>query len=168
VLKLSSAGAHLWSTYLGESNWGRGSTDTGNAIAVDGDGIVYVTGYVYNGPFSTFVVKLSASGAHLWSTYLVAPMNHSTGIAVDGAGNVYVTGYTSFHYLDTTHNRDAFLVKIQEGAGEGGGEGQGEGGGGCSGTKGVGGKSTDFFGDLLLLVVSVSALFLLGQNGKTS
>jgi hypothetical protein len=128
VVKLSESGAHLWSTYLGGSG-----LDGGRGIAVDDAGNVFVTGYTgssgwVSGGFDTtldgggdaFVVKLSGSGAHLWSTYVGGSSgDDGRGIAVDGAGNVFVTGDTwSFGWVsggfDTTHNgdRDAFVVKL--------------------------------------------------------
>jgi len=126
VAKLSSSGGHLWSTYLGGSWW-----DEGWGIAVDGSGNVYVTGMtqssgwvsggydtIYNGVSDAFVVKLSASGAHLWSTYL-GGADWGYGIVVDGSGNLYVTGDTSSSGwvsggYDTTFNglEDAFVVKL--------------------------------------------------------
>jgi len=65
-----------------------------------------------------------------WGTYLGgSEYDEGRGIAVDGDGNVYVTGWTSSSGwvsggLDTTHNggTDAFVVKIQDGAGEGEGD----------------------------------------------
>ena len=110
VVKLSSSGAHLWSTYLGGAN-GTGTfrEEEGNGIAVDASGNVFVSGVTrtsgwisggwdtsYNGgTYDGFVVKLSGSGAHLWSTYLGGDSSdESPGIAVDASGNVLVTGWT--------------------------------------------------------------------------
>jgi Beta-propeller repeat len=95
----------LYSTYLG----GNGN-DFAQAIAVDGQGNVYVTGYTGSTDFPTqnpfqatlrsnadvFVTKLSASGNGLiYSTYLGGNgAGFERGIAVDGQGNAYVTGNT--------------------------------------------------------------------------
>jgi hypothetical protein len=132
VVKLSSSGAHLWSTYLGGSG-----DDQGNGIAVNGAGNVFVAGTTasagwtssgfdtsYNGGDDAFVVKLSSSGAHLWSTYL-GGSGSETGkaIATDGSGNVYVTGETASSGwtsggFDTSYNgggyyqMDAFAAKL--------------------------------------------------------
>ena len=133
VAKLSSSGAHLWSTYLGGSD-----EDYGGGIAVDRAGNVFVTGMTessgwVSGGFDTtynggtgyyggdaFVAVLSGSGAHLWSTYLGGSGNdRGKDIAVDNAGNVFVTGTTySSGWVsggfDTTYNGwgNAFAVKL--------------------------------------------------------
>ncbi len=131
VAKLSSAGAHVWSTYLGGS-----SDEYGTDITVDSVANVLVTGDTrssgwVNGGFDTsydgggdaFVAKLSPSGAHLWSTYL-GGTNFEAGddIAVDGAGNVLVTGDTQSSSwvnggFDTSYDgvQDAFVAKIRDG-----------------------------------------------------
>jgi hypothetical protein len=137
VVKLSSGGAHLWSTYLGG-----GMGEHGYGIAVDASGGVYVTGTTssfgwasggydttHNGGWwDTFLVKLSSSGAHLWSTYLGGSGEDSGhGVAVDASGSVYVTGHTKSSGwtsggFDTTYNGsgdygDAFVAKLSsEGA----------------------------------------------------
>jgi uncharacterized protein (TIGR03437 family) len=98
----------IFSVYLGGS-----LPDSGNAIAVDAAGNVYVAGEtqspdfpVTRGAFQTtpggaqfsrdaFVVKLSPTGDLLYSTYLGGNYDEAaTGIAVDDAGNAYVTGWT--------------------------------------------------------------------------
>jgi hypothetical protein len=116
VTKLNASGSGLvYSTYIGGSN-----NDYGRAIAVDGSGNAYVTGYtsssdydVTAGAFQTtkvggyadvFVTKLNASGSGLvYSTYIGGSSDdYGSGIAVDGSGNAYVTGYTSSSDYDVT------------------------------------------------------------------
>ena len=103
--------ALIYSTYLGGSG-----DDDGAAIAVDGGGNAYVTGYTRSANFPTagnplqgrfagggsfgddaFVAKVDAAGSALvYSTYLGGSGDESGhGIAVDGAGNAYVTGHTN-------------------------------------------------------------------------
>ncbi len=135
MAKLSPSGAHLWSTYLGGSDY-----DAGWGIAVDSAGNVLVTGNTrssgwvsggfdtsHNGPYDAFVAKLSPSGAHLWSTYLGGSNQDSGyGIAVDSAGNVLVAGYTESSGwvsggFDTSYNGggDAFVGKIHDSPAQG-------------------------------------------------
>jgi hypothetical protein len=119
VAKLSPEGGLLWNTFLGSSS--SNSTfgpDTGNGIAVDSSGSVFVTGsssgtwgnpvHAFsndpNGFASTdaFVAKLSSSGALLWNTFLGASGNAllrtysgndvGLGVAVDNSDNVFVSG----------------------------------------------------------------------------
>jgi hypothetical protein len=96
----------VYSTYIGGS-----SDEVGSAIAVDGSGNAYVTGWtsstdydVTPGAFQTtngggrdvFVTKLNAAGTALvYSTY-IGGSGYDLGyaIAVDGSGNAYVTGDT--------------------------------------------------------------------------
>jgi len=136
VVKVSVSGEHLWSTYLGGMDF-----DWGEAIAVDAMGAAYVTGQTmssgwvsggfdtsFNGgtDYSTdgFVVKLSSSGGHVWSTYLGGTeADEGTGIAVNAMGNLYVTGGTeSSDWVSggfdtsftggTDYPTDGFVVKL--------------------------------------------------------
>src|SRR5207244_2399077 len=121
-----------YSTYLGGL-----SSDVGTAIAVDGLGNAYVTGYTSSSDFPTqtplqgqlhgtgpnvFVAKLKAAGTTLaYSTYIGGSgIDHGNGIAVDASGNVYITGDTAstdFPTLNaqqpaTAGNVDAFVTKL--------------------------------------------------------
>jgi hypothetical protein len=129
VVKLSSSGAHVWSTYLG----GQG-LDVGWGIATDATGDVFVVGetesagWISLGYDATlggyrdgFVVKLAGAGTYLWSTYLGGDdLDYGYSVATDSDGNAYVAGTTyssgwvSGGY-DTTFNgglKDAFAVKL--------------------------------------------------------
>lgn len=108
VVKLSPHGAHLWSTYLGGASY-----DEARAAAIDpANGALYVAGMTaspgwVSGGWNTthnagvsgsgaedgFVVKLSPTGAHLWSTYLGGnSMDSANAIVVGDDGAVYVAG----------------------------------------------------------------------------
>jgi hypothetical protein len=114
VTKLTPAGnALVYSTYLG----GGGVDDVGRAIAVDGAGSAYVTGWS-----GAVVSKLALAGnALVYSTYLSGGGTHvGYGIAVDGAGAVYVTGQTESNFPTQSPYQatfqggtlDAFVAKL--------------------------------------------------------
>jgi len=128
VVKLSTDGAHVWSTYLGGAY-----VDYSYGIEVDSGGNVYVTGQTvspswvsggwdttFNGGLESFVVKLNTSGAHQWSSYIGGTGNDAgQGIALDSSANVYVTGVTNSSGWvsdgwDTSSNglKDGFVVKL--------------------------------------------------------
>lgn len=126
VAKIDPAGQSLLSaTFLGGSR-----ADSGNAIALDGQGNAYVTGYTSSSDFPTvkafqpvkgtgfgssiaFLAKLSPDlGALLYGTYIggtnstfagpgVADEN-GYGVAVQAPGFAYVTGYSSTTNFPTT------------------------------------------------------------------
>ena len=94
----------MWSTYLGG-----GENDSGYDVAIDSGGSVLVTGCTVSsgwvsggfdatyggGSCDAFVVKLSPSGGHLWSTYLGDNEPKTLqGVAVDSADNVLIVGFT--------------------------------------------------------------------------
>jgi len=130
LVKLDTSGAHLWSTYLG----GATGNDYGYGVVVDGSENVCVTGYTksagwvslgwdtsFGGNGDAFVVELTASGDHVWSSYLGGTADdYGQGICVDGSGNVYITGYTNSSSWvaggwDTIRaERDGFVVKLTE------------------------------------------------------
>ncbi|MEN6425146.1 MAG: SBBP repeat-containing protein [Phycisphaerales bacterium] len=117
-----------WSAYVGGSDY-----EESEAIAADASGNIYMTGYTVSSAWATsgfdstldgssdaFVAKFTASGAHLWSTYVGGGnAEYGYAIATDLSGCVYVGGdtYSSDWMtggLDTTLDgeRDAFLVKL--------------------------------------------------------
>jgi hypothetical protein len=106
VAKFNSAGALLFSTYIGGSG-----VDVGNAIAVDASGAIYVAGYTYSTDFpvtagalqlanagscDAFLFKLSPTGdTLLYATYLGGSgADTASGVALDSNGNVYLGGWT--------------------------------------------------------------------------
>lgn len=129
LVKLDASGAHDWSTYLG----GEQSMEFAYGVAVDplDDSVVVVGqtasnswisgGYdVKRGGYDGFVVKLSSSGEHLWSSYVGgSDSEQAFGVAVDSTGNIVVVGQTYSDRwvsdgVDTTLNGDAdcFVVKL--------------------------------------------------------
>jgi Beta-propeller repeat len=134
VTKLNPLGSALeYSTFLG----GTGD-DVGNAIALSGTGVAYVTGTTASGTFpvtvgsvqtgfggpaggtDAFVTALSISGALVYSTFLGGiASDEGLSITVDSSGNAYVTGATSslnfpatgvFTFTATT--TQAFLTEL--------------------------------------------------------
>jgi hypothetical protein len=132
--KLNATGTVLiYSTYLGG-----GSDDVGHAIAVDGSGSVYLTGYTQSTDFPTtpgaldtlssgssdvYVAKLNATGTVLvYSTYWGGRSDdYGLDITLDNSGNAYITGDTWSNNFPTTPSaidislngfRDAFVTKI--------------------------------------------------------
>ncbi|MGH9433411.1 MAG: SBBP repeat-containing protein, partial [Terriglobia bacterium] len=124
--------APVFSSYLGGSG-----ADSGQAIALDAAGYIYVTGITYSSNFPTaaplqaenaggsdaFITKLKPSGAGIvYSTYLGGSDNdRAYAIAVDKGGEVYIAGDTFSTNFPTTPSPfqpangggdDAFVAKI--------------------------------------------------------
>ncbi len=93
-IKYDSVGETLWSRrYDGPAHdW-----DQARAVAVDGSGSVFVTGYSHgqstNDDYAT--IKYDSAGAQLWVARYDGPghdYDHAYSLAVDRQGNSYVTG----------------------------------------------------------------------------
>jgi len=75
-----------------------GSSDEVAAIAVDGSGNVYITGWSYGGSATSSdyaTIKYDTNGNQLWLERYNGPASDyddARALAVDGSGNVYVTG----------------------------------------------------------------------------
>jgi hypothetical protein len=87
-----------WNTFMGSAD-----EDSGRAIASDGSGNVYVTGYSdttwgtpinpHTGNGDAFVAKLNNMGELQWNTFMGSEYGAiGYAISVDGSGNIYVTG----------------------------------------------------------------------------
>ena len=122
----------VYSTFLGGN-----SDDWGQAIAVDGSGNAFMTGYTYSTNFPTlnqyqawqsdrdvFVTKLdttkSGNASLVYSTYLGGnSADYGQGIEVDESGNAYLVGYTYStdfptlnQYQTDQGTEDAFVTKL--------------------------------------------------------
>jgi hypothetical protein len=119
VAKVKADGTGLlYSGYIGGGGTGSNGFDEGWGIAVDSDGLAYVTGITsssettfpvavgpdltYNGgpttsAWDSFIAKVEADVSGLvYAGYIGgSEQDYGTGIAVDAAGNAYVTGYTN-------------------------------------------------------------------------
>ncbi len=94
VLKLNVSGDTVWArTFNGSDN----SEDEVKALAVDGTGNVYVTGYSKSSSSGDdyTTIKYNAAGVQQWVAFYDGGLNQddvANDIAVDNSGNVYVTG----------------------------------------------------------------------------
>ncbi|BBO33221.1 SBBP repeat-containing protein [Lacipirellula parvula] len=114
--RYTTDGVLLWSRQLGTA-----SADVSNAVAVDGIGNVFISGYTedtFNGPHvglqDAFLAKYDVAGNRIWTRQLgTKQLDSSLGLAVDGLGNVYTTGFTGGDLVNGTNHveLDAFLAK---------------------------------------------------------
>jgi chitodextrinase len=168
VLKLSAAGGHLWSRRYGDA-----FGDGGFAIAANAGGEVAVTGQFRltadfgggpitaagNTPSDGFVVKLSATGAHVYSKALGGSANDSgRGIALDDAGEAIATGIftgtasTGGSSLISAGDVDVMVVKYAAN-------------GALRWSRAIGGAGTDF--GLAIAVDGASNVVLAGAFSET-
>lgn len=125
VAKYDASGAFVWATSAG----GTGA-DIGNAVNVDADGNVVITGEFaglatfgsqtltsLNGSVDVFTAKLDANGNFLWAKKGSAhATDRGIDVACDPSGNVYITGqFTDTITFDNTYNTNmyngVFVVK---------------------------------------------------------
>jgi thiamine transporter ThiT len=131
VAKLAPAGnALVFSTFVGGSG-----ADSGNAVAVDQQGNIYIAGETASADFpvlsalqprigggqDAFLAKFNGAGARLYSTYLGGIADdRATAVAVDASGSAYITGSTyspNFPVISAFQpklggGQDAFAAKI--------------------------------------------------------
>ena len=126
AIKLDSTGTTTWVKNFG----GASAYASGQGIAVDSSGNVYLGGYFYNASLTTppltkfggndaFALKLDATGTTTWAGNYGGTGADAIGqcIAVDGDGNVYLGGYFYTASLTTPAvtkigSQDAFALKL--------------------------------------------------------
>jgi len=102
--KFDSSGDFQWAR-----TWGGNNDDSGQGVAADSSGYVYVTGgfylivyldpggsdmYTSNGSKDAYLSKFDSSGEFVWGrTWGGSGYEQGSGVATDGSGNVYVAGY---------------------------------------------------------------------------
>ena len=103
TIKYNAAGQQQWvARYDGPAN----SDDGATAIAIDGAGNAYVTGYSYGSVgYDYATIKYNSAGQQQWARRYDGPAHAddvANAISVDGSGSVYVTGgsYGSGSSLD--------------------------------------------------------------------
>ncbi len=110
--KLTSSGEHVWSTYLGNTNF----AGAAQGVATGEDGTIYLAGY-----YDPLVTKLTGSGNLAWHMS-AGPYGFFGGaedIVVTAAGDIYVVGWTENPYwasggFDTVLDgqRNVFVAKV--------------------------------------------------------
>lgn len=97
VLKYDGDGDFAWADLFGSED-----VDSGEGIAVDVDGKVYVVGYTYGaltganaGEADAFLRAYDPNGNHQWTEHFgTAEYDDAKGVAIDEAGEVLVVGRT--------------------------------------------------------------------------
>lgn len=103
LAKYDPDGQRVWVRQMGTAG-----DATGNAIAVDGSGNVYVTGgttgALEEGKAAgndAYIAKYSTTGDTIWvRQYALSEYSYADGIAVDGNGYIYIAGYSNWTWED--------------------------------------------------------------------
>jgi Beta-propeller repeat len=117
IAKYNSSGTELW-----VKQFGTGTADSGNGIAIDSKGNSYVTGYTNGafagntsaGDYDVLIAKYDSSGTEVWvKQFGTGTADSGKGIALDSSGNAYVTGntYDAFAGYTNAGIADTFIAK---------------------------------------------------------
>lgn len=129
IVKYDADGNLLWVNHYNGSGSGM---DEASALAIDGQGNLYVTGSSWGGSSTSYdytTVKYDRDGNELWVARYNGPSNlfdRAVALAIDGQGNVYVTGYsegsgTGFDYATVKYGADGTLLWVARYNGQGNG-----------------------------------------------
>jgi hypothetical protein len=114
-IKYNSAGVEQW---VNRYNGDKKKSDYAAAIAVDGEGNVYVTGSSIGSgapDFDYATIKYNSAGVEQWVARYDGPahdQDEAFSIAVDGEGNVYVTGWSES--VHSTSRFDYATIKYSQ------------------------------------------------------
>jgi uncharacterized delta-60 repeat protein len=128
TIKYDTKGNQLWEArYKGPV----GHDDEARAIAVDGLGNVYITGYTGGaGPTANYItIRYDTTGNQLWAQQYNGPDKQedwARGIAVNNSGDVYVTGHswgsdTNYDYTTVKYDADGNQLWVSRYNGPGNG-----------------------------------------------
>ena len=140
VLLFSVTASEVASAQFKEE-WVARYNGTGEALALDAAGNVYVTGSCFgaDGTYDYATIKYDSNGNELWVARYNGPGNGddlASALAVDAMGNVYVTGYSSgsvdpsslnYATIKYDFNGNELWVARYNGLGNGPGNGLGNG-----------------------------------------
>jgi hypothetical protein len=145
VASYTSTGTHRWSKGFGGTGY-----DYGYAVAVDGSGNSYITGYfsgtvsfggtnlVSKGSYDAFLASYDTMGKHRWSKgFGGTSSDYGYSLAVDTSANVYLAGYfyTSIDFgggtITSKGSGDIYIASFTSG-------------GAHRWSKGFGGTSSDY------------------------
>ncbi len=119
LTKYDASGTRQWTRLSGTAS---GDESGWSAVAVDGSGNIYVTGFTAGnldgetnaGGSDAVLIKYDASGTRQWTKLLgTASADAGWGVAVDCSGNIYVAGTTLGNLDGETHSGgtyDTFLA----------------------------------------------------------
>jgi hypothetical protein len=96
TIKHSGAGVAAWTNHYNGQNF---NSDSASAVAVDGNGNVFVTGESFNSStsYDYATIQYSTMGVPLWTNRYNGPINSAdaaVAMSLDTNGNVFVTGYS--------------------------------------------------------------------------
>jgi len=117
VRKYDGSGNEIWT-----KQFGPGSSDRANGVAVDRSGNIYIAGTTFaalpgqtylGGDGDDFVRKYDGSGNEIWTRQFgSSDYDGAYGVAVDGSGSVYVAGETGGALPGQTKSSDWFVMDV--------------------------------------------------------
>ncbi|HMG75410.1 MAG TPA: SBBP repeat-containing protein [Pyrinomonadaceae bacterium] len=126
VAKLDANGNLIWNTFVGGSR-----SDLATALAVDGNGNIYLGGFstatwgspirAFSGGYDAFSAKLDSGGHLIWNTFLGGPginsgFDYGRALTVDAGGNIYVAGQSGATWGSPvraySNDDDAFVARL--------------------------------------------------------
>jgi uncharacterized delta-60 repeat protein len=114
LMKLSTSGDTLWTRSVSGTLFG--SDEEANAMVIDNNGNVIMSGYTKNSGTGSdiTILKYNTSGALLWTAQYNGTANESDrsyDITTDATGNIYVTGKTDINASPIITNDEIFTAK---------------------------------------------------------